>query len=721
MGAVNWFRKTSLPSALSEGEIHHVLPPGQNAHIQYVVDNNGIPRPPAVFAHGHEMSDIVGLQAALNAKASVVTLTAGIGITGGGDTSTNRSFAFDTAWGDARYRPYISFPFTTTNQGVNLLFSNNLNDYIWNGAAVVSGNATGTKPFSSTMGFMSLVQNMDAGGQIAVGRNADEFAWRGVSGGVQGAWNIGASKAWVQSQGFSSNSGTVTQVGLIAPTGFTVLSAPVTGSGNLQLGFSGGYSLPTTSKQVEWDAAYFWGNHAAAGYLNASSGKYVSLNPNNGSIVDLVSGVDIDAINKTSRFYSTNGTTYPSGASFGFVDTIVSSTDFFQTFVAQNQADAYYYRVRNGSTIRPWRQVASRDWVQSQGYSSNSGTVTQVGLVVPTGFNVTSSPVTGSGNVSFAVSTGYFIPTSESKTAWDAAYFWGNHAAAGYTPGGRTLTINGVTQNLTANRSWTVASGVTQVGLVVPNGFNVTSAPVTGSGNVSFAISDGYFIPTNESKIAWDAAYFWGNHAAAGYVPGGRTITINGHTQNLTENRSWNISVGGSGTVTQVGLVVPQGFDVLSAPVTGSGNLQFGLSGGYSLVNSGDRNNWNGKVSGNGASNYIARWNSANNALTWGRIFDDGSSQMIISASVRVQSSLVVDGNMSVLDNFYVSGAVGLTPRVESSLNNIPGLAEGMIAYVARGNGATPASGWGFWGYFGSNIGWRILSTRVHAQGGGAP
>lgn len=60
--------------------------------------------------------------------------------------------------------------------------------------------------------------------------------------------------------------GTVTSVGLSAPTGFSVSGSPVTGGGTLALAFASGYSLPTTAKQGQWDQAYGWGNHAAAGY-----------------------------------------------------------------------------------------------------------------------------------------------------------------------------------------------------------------------------------------------------------------------------------------------------------------------------------------------------------------------------------------------------------------------------------------------------------------------
>lgn len=44
----------------------------------------------------------------------------------------------------------------------------------------------------------------------------------------------------------------------------------------------------------------------------------------------------------------------------------------------------------------------------------------------------------------------------------------------------------------------------------------------------------------------WNTAYGWGNHASAGYVPSGRTITINGTAYDLSANRSWTISASDS-------------------------------------------------------------------------------------------------------------------------------------------------------------------------------
>jgi Lower baseplate protein N-terminal domain len=66
--------------------------------------------------------------------------------------------------------------------------------------------------------------------------------------------------------GTSSTTGTVTSVDMSVPTGLSVSGNPVTSSGTLAVTFSAGYSIPTTTKQTNWDTAYGWGNHATAGY-----------------------------------------------------------------------------------------------------------------------------------------------------------------------------------------------------------------------------------------------------------------------------------------------------------------------------------------------------------------------------------------------------------------------------------------------------------------------
>jgi hypothetical protein len=57
-----------------------------------------------------------------------------------------------------------------------------------------------------------------------------------------------------------------------------------------------------------------------------------------------------------------------------------------------------------------------------------------------------------------------------------------------YVPTSRTLTINGVTYDLTADRSWTISTSsgtVTSVDLSMPSAFTVTNNPVTTSGTLT--------------------------------------------------------------------------------------------------------------------------------------------------------------------------------------------------------------------------------------------
>jgi len=83
--------------------------------------------------------------------------------------------------------------------------------------------------------------------------------------------NDGTNLKWIVNSGGGGGSGTVTSVGLSAPTGLTVSGSPVTTSGTLALTFTAGYSIPTTSSQTNWDTAYGWGNHASAGYITSNS------------------------------------------------------------------------------------------------------------------------------------------------------------------------------------------------------------------------------------------------------------------------------------------------------------------------------------------------------------------------------------------------------------------------------------------------------------------
>jgi hypothetical protein len=60
------------------------------------------------------------------------------------------------------------------------------------------------------------------------------------------------------------------------PLGLEVSGSPITTAGTLAINFAAGYSLPTNTKQAQWDTAYSWGNHASAGYLTSINGAMVT-------------------------------------------------------------------------------------------------------------------------------------------------------------------------------------------------------------------------------------------------------------------------------------------------------------------------------------------------------------------------------------------------------------------------------------------------------------
>ena len=127
-----------------------------------------------------------------------------------------------------------------------------------------------------------------------------------------------------------------------------------------------------------------------------------------------------------------------------------------------------------------------------------SGTVTSVGLSVPTGLTVTGSPITTSGTIALNFAPGYGIPTTVRQSEWDAAY---------------NDKINTATFNTT--------NGI--LTLTQQDGGTIT-INLDGRYLTSFTESDPVFSASPAAGITapqisnWDIAFGWGNHAVAGYL-----------------------------------------------------------------------------------------------------------------------------------------------------------------------------------------------------------
>lgn len=82
------------------------------------------------------------------------------------------------------------------------------------------------------------------------------------------------------------------------------------------------------------------------------------------------------------------------------------------------------------------KQYARKDggWteVEATGGGGGEGTVTSVGVSVPSGLNVTNSPITTSGTIVIGLEEGKEIPFSSDVQQGVTAYGWGDHSQAGY-------------------------------------------------------------------------------------------------------------------------------------------------------------------------------------------------------------------------------------------------------------------------------------------------
>lgn len=115
-------------------------------------------------------------------------------------------------------------------------------------------------------GEANTASNLGAGEGLYASKVGADLRFKSLVAGTNVSLSSDGDTVTIYATGGGGGSGTVTSVGLTAPTGFDVSGSPVTASGTLALSFSTGYSLPANANQANWSTAFGWGDHAAAGY-----------------------------------------------------------------------------------------------------------------------------------------------------------------------------------------------------------------------------------------------------------------------------------------------------------------------------------------------------------------------------------------------------------------------------------------------------------------------
>lgn len=109
----------------------------------------------------------------------------------------------------------------------------------------------------------------------------------------------------------------------------------------------------------------------------------------------------------------------PGGGGGGGVDHLYKLEDVYGDYTTERVKTATGATVSDGQAL-VWNENLSK-WVAGT-VQSGGGSVTSVGLSMPTGFSVSGSPVTSSGTLAVSFANGYSLPTTANQTAWSNKY-----------------------------------------------------------------------------------------------------------------------------------------------------------------------------------------------------------------------------------------------------------------------------------------------------------
>jgi len=414
---------------------------------------------------------------------TVTSITTDTGLTGGTITSSG-SIGFDISWGDSRY---------VNNREVLNTSSE------WSHVTLVDGvdltsYTTGSSGFPSTLGFAVAFYANTSDSTSGYGR---AFA-------INRAYNT---------ESYYLGSPNISGV----HNGWKLIYH----SGNLTISTLGGvpesrtFTINGTTFDLSANRTY---NVGTVTSIVAGSGLTGGTITTSGTIALTGQALELHNL-ATNGFIYRNGTTIGSRTIIGgsFITVTNGSgasgnpTISLSTFNLGDVSNVVLTSPASGQVLT----YNGTNWVNGTITGGGGGTVTEVN----TGVGLTGGPITTTGTISvvFGTSSDTVAEGNDSRIInGQTAFGWGDHslvgyllsstAAATYVPQTRTITINGTTLNLSANRTWNVGT-VTSVA----TGTGLIGGSITTSGTISLTgqalalhnlATNGFIVRTGSGTVA---------------------------------------------------------------------------------------------------------------------------------------------------------------------------------------------------------------------------